>query len=91
MIAGRKYTERDAKSGETKEFIHLQSIAQLESQLKLTEAALAAAVDPDVSLSSANPMQVVSPGIGNMFERQGIRKRSRADVSHPGKEPRIHP
>jgi AbiTii len=72
VIAGRKYTERDAKSGETKEFIHLESIAKLESQIKLTEAALAAAVDPDVSISSANPMQVVSPGIGNTFERQGI-------------------
>ena len=41
MIAGSKYTERDEKSGEIKEFIHLESIAQLESQTTLTEAALA--------------------------------------------------
>lgn len=72
VVAGRRYTERDEKSGEIKEFIQLESIAQLESQTTLTETALAAAVDPDVSLSSANPMQVLSAGIGNMFERQGI-------------------
>jgi hypothetical protein len=73
VIAGRVYDRRDEKTGKVVDFMELRSIAQFESEVALAGPALAAAVDPDVSLSSANPMQTVSPGIGNMFERQGIR------------------
>lgn len=41
-----------------------------------------AAKDPDLSLSSANPNQVVSKGFGNSFERTGLRDHARNVVSH---------
>ena len=47
----------------------VESIGELEEELSLGEAFLAAARDPDVSVTSANPNQVVySPG-GNSDER----------------------
>lgn len=48
-------------------------IEELEQEAKSAEVALAAARDPDVSVSSANPHQTVWNPAGNMLERNKIR------------------
>lgn len=72
-FAGRVYRNKDAKTNEVKEYMYRESIGELEESLKTAETALSAAHDPDVSIASANPHQMVSKGIGNQFERTGIR------------------
>jgi len=71
--SGREYQQKDTKTGEVKNYIYPISIEELEQELKSTEAALAAARDPDVSVSSANPNQMVWNPVGNKFERDTIR------------------
>jgi hypothetical protein len=71
--AGREMQEKDAKTGEVAKRIYTTSIEGLEQELRSTEAALAAARDPDVSVSSANPNQMVWNPMGNLFERSTIR------------------
>ena len=73
VIAGREYQQKDEKSGKVMEYIFTTSIEELEQEVKSTEAALAAARDPDVSVSSANPNQTVWNPVGNKFERDTIR------------------
>jgi hypothetical protein len=71
--AGRETEERDEKTKTTKKSIYLTSISQLEQVVKQADAALSAARDPDVAVSSANPNAYVSAPIGNTLERNGIR------------------
>lgn len=73
VAAGREFQEKDAKSGAIQSYIYTTSIEELEQELRSAEAALAAARDPDVSVSSANPNQMVWNPIGNAFERNTIR------------------
>ena len=72
-VAARVSEQKDSKTNEVKEFMYLESIGELEESLRTVDTALAAARDPDVSVSSANPNQYVSAGIVNRFERQAIR------------------
>ena len=71
--AGRVFQDKDSKTKEVKEFMYTESIGEIEESLRTVDAALAAARDPDVSVSSANPNQYVSSGIVNRMERQSIR------------------
>lgn len=71
--AGREFQQKDVKTNQIKSYIYTTSIEELEQELKSTEAALAAAHDPDVSVSSANPNQTVWNPVGNKFERDTIR------------------
>jgi hypothetical protein len=49
-------------------------LAELQSEIDAGKVQLAAAVDPDVSVSSANPSQQVFAPPGNRFEREGLRQ-----------------
>lgn len=71
--AGREYKQKDRKTGQIQNYIYVTSIEELEQKVRSTEAALNAARDPDVSVSSANPSQMVWNPIGNNFERNTIR------------------
>jgi AbiTii len=71
--AGRTFEEKDAKSGKTQTYAFSESVEQLEMQIETNKLALQAAQDGDVSVSSANPYQVVQAPPGNMNERIGIR------------------
>ncbi len=75
-IAGRVEKHKEPKSKIVKETMDCESIESLEKQLQLTDVALAAARDPDVSLSSANPNQYVSTSMGNSRERNSIQVRA---------------
>src|SRR5215471_9616700 len=55
-LAGRAYAHTDEANG-TQHFAYADAIAALENVLGLSEAALAAARDPDVSITCANPAQ----------------------------------
>lgn len=79
-MAGRVFEDEDKKTKEVKEYMYLESVSQLEESLKISETALSAARDPDVSVASANPTQYVSAGILNRDERLAIR-RSIAEAS----------
>ncbi len=72
--AGRRYTKKDKTSGEVKEFVYRESIAELEDELRIGESSLAAAHDPDISIASSNPHQFVSPPSGNIMERNYMRQ-----------------
>jgi hypothetical protein len=73
-IAGRIFEKEDNKTKVVNQWMYLESISQLEESLKVSEAALAAARDPDISVASANPNQYVNAGILNRDERLGIRR-----------------
>lgn len=76
VAAGRECHQKDAKSKEVKDYVYTTSIEELEQEVKSAEAALASARDPDVSVSSANPNQMVWNPIGNKFERDTIRSNA---------------
>jgi hypothetical protein len=76
VLAGREFQETDDKANGVKKFIYPTSIEALEQQVEGFEAALAAARDPDVSISSANPKQYVFNPTGNRQERLGIRRNA---------------
>lgn len=73
VLAGREFQDFDPISKSPKTYIFWSSIEQLEQEIKTVEGALAAARDPDVSVSSSNPMQMVWTPPGNFVERQKIR------------------
>jgi hypothetical protein len=74
VAAGRRFEEKDSKTGEAKQFCYRTSISGLENEIEIETAALSAASDGDVSISSANPNQYLSTPSGNWRERAGIRK-----------------
>lgn len=71
QIAGRRHFEEvDKKDGSTKkEYAHTQLIAEIEETIAAQKLRLSAASDPNVSLSSANPNQMVFAPHGNVNER----------------------
>jgi hypothetical protein len=73
VVAGREFQEKNISTGKVGNFIYPTSIEELEREIKLFETALTAARDPDVSVSSANPSQMVWNPVGNKFERDTIR------------------
>jgi AbiTii-like protein len=73
VLAGREYQQKDSKTDVINNYIYTTSIEELEQELKSFEAALTAARDPDVSVSSANPNQMVWNPVGNKFERDTLR------------------
>ena len=75
VTANREQQHKDAKTSEVKRYIALESIEELERQVVLAAAALEAAKDPNVSVSSANPNQMVWNPVGNKFERDTIRQQ----------------
>jgi hypothetical protein len=73
VFAGRESQEKDNKTGAINNYVYRTSIEELEQELKSFESALAAARDPDIAVSSANPNQMVWNPVGNKFERDTIR------------------
>ncbi len=82
VAAGREYQQKNEKTGEIQNYIYTTSIEELEQEVKSTDAALAAARDPDVSISSANPYQRVWNPAGNKFERNTIRSSAARAQRH---------
>ncbi len=66
--AGREYQREDYEDR-----VCTESIEQLEQELKITEIALSAAKDPDISFSFANPNQRINIPSGNSKERAELR------------------
>jgi hypothetical protein len=69
--AGRHYDHKDDKGAVSKR-MYTTSTGELEGQLASSNSALAAAADPAISLSSANPTQYVHAPLGNFAERNRI-------------------
>ena len=75
VMAGRRYEIKDSQTEEVKQYAWTQPITEWEQEVKTAEKELEAARDPDISISSANPYQTVSPPISHSFERQSIRNK----------------
>ena len=71
--ANRTFKQKD-KSGHMQEYIFLQTVAQLESELEAAKEQMKVAFDRDISVSSSNPSQYVFSPIGNNIERAGLRQ-----------------
>jgi hypothetical protein len=80
VLAGREIKTRDFISKKVNTGVYTDSIGELEEELRLAEASLIAAKDPDVSISSANPHQMVFDPQGNKLERD-LAKGSVATAS----------
>lgn len=74
VLAGRNFAITDAKTQKKSQYVYLNSIAELEEQLRLAETSLEAARDPDISVTSANPTQFVWNPVGNFQERRTVRQ-----------------
>lgn len=74
--AGREYERKDGKSGEVNKYVYAIPIEELELEANTAQVALAAARDPDVSVSSSNPSQFVWNPSGNQRERNTIRSNA---------------
>ncbi len=73
IVAGRVTQEKDSKTGEIKSYGYWSSIEELEQSIEAGKARMAAAVDPDISVSSSNPNQIVWNPVGNKSERDSIQ------------------
>lgn len=73
-IAGRRYYETIEKNGikEEKEYANTSLISEIEESISSQKIRLSAAVDPNISISSANPNQHVFTPSGNVVERRSI-------------------
>jgi len=78
VMAGRQYEIKDEETGETKQYVYVQPIAEWEQILGTAEKAIEAAREPDVSIVSANPSQYVYAPIGHSRERYAIRTNASA-------------
>ena len=91
VLAGRKFALPDVKTKMKNDYVYTSSIAELEEQLRLAEASLSAARDPDVSVSSANPTQFVWNPVGNVVERNTVRQSiTTASQRLASRRPMIH-
>lgn len=70
-LAGRVYEKKFGD--ELKSYANIQSIEQLELQIAAARDSIAAAADPSISITSANPNQMVWPPAGNNQERTKLR------------------
>jgi hypothetical protein len=75
VLAGRKWSEKDEKTGKDKEFAYGDSISHLEDELEISKRSFDAAQDPDISIASSNPNQYVLP-LSNYSERQSLRDKA---------------
>ena len=75
-ISNRRYFGDHPETGEKTEYAYLESIEHLEQQLELTKTSLNSAVDPDISLTTANPNQYLSAPRGNTYERSSLRNQA---------------
>lgn len=75
VIAQRENQKKDSKTKEISKYISLESIEELERTVSSAQAAIEAARDPNVSVASSNPNQMVFNPSGNKFERDTIRKQ----------------
>ncbi len=74
-IAGRRYFKKgnDGKGKEIEvEYANTTLVAELEESITALKLRLSAAVDRNISLSSANPNQVVTAPTGNAVERNNV-------------------
>lgn len=73
-IAGRRYIEKTEKQGKPVEIerARLQLLSELEEVIAAQKIQLAAANDPNISIASANPNQVVFAPRGNTDERTSV-------------------
>ncbi|MDE6001672.1 MAG: hypothetical protein K2G96_05080 [Clostridia bacterium] len=71
-IAGRRYfdleTDKDGTSKKV-EYAKTNSIAEMEETIAAQKLRLSSTIDPDISISSANPHQFVNVPHGNTLER----------------------
>ena len=72
---GRMYYGIDSTPEAPKTYIYTESIEQMERTLEMGAVSLQSAQDPNVSLSSANQLQIVSAPPGNAIERSNIRNQ----------------
>jgi hypothetical protein len=75
LIAGRTFERKDYLSDEIKQYCWTESISEWEQQLLTAEKEIEAARDPDVSISSSNPYQMVKAPEGHSIERVVIANR----------------
>jgi hypothetical protein len=71
-LAGR-VEEKQEQDGETKASAYVSPISEFEQTINLSPTLLQSARDPDYSVSSANPNQVLPTPSSNYFERQTIK------------------
>lgn len=73
-IAGRRYIEKNVKQGKTVEVerARLQLISEIEEVIAAQKIQLAAANDPNISITSANPNQFIFAPTGNTNERASV-------------------
>lgn len=68
----RYYQEKD-KSGIVQTYMRYESVGRIETEIESAKMQLQVSVDPNISVSSANPSQYVFSPHGNTFERSGLR------------------
>lgn len=76
-LGGRVFLDKETDKDKKETLVeraYTDSIATLQSAVDLSKSALTAAQDPNVSISSANPHQILSQPSGNFIERRGIRE-----------------
>lgn len=74
IAAGRSFKTTNPSTKKEGTYAYIESISELEEGLRIAETSLAAARDPDVAISSANPQQYVFSPWGNFMERRTIRE-----------------
>lgn len=82
IISNRRYKGKDNKNGKITEFMYCESIEDLEFKVDSFQISIESAKDPDISISSANPRQMVYNPIGNNIERYNIRKSTKLAKKH---------
>ena len=73
LISNRRYKKNDIESGEINEFMYCESIEDLEFKVNSFQISMESTRDPNISMSSANPRQMIWNPRGNMTERMKIR------------------
>ena len=82
QLSGRVRLSKEKDADEPTENAYLQSISALQNAIDVSESALAAAKDPNVSVSSANPHQHLQQPSGNFHERRIIRESLAIATKH---------
>lgn len=69
---GRGFLKKDEKTNENKQYVFIDTIAELENTLTILNERMKAAFDPNISITSANPNQYVNTHSTNNSERGRI-------------------
>ena len=72
IIAHRQFQQYDHKTKKEAEYVSYALISNIECDIETLRIKLAASADPNISLSSANPHQILSVPSGNALERSTI-------------------